>query len=199
MDCFLSKFMRGHLGYCCALKGHHNFLRHCPPASRGRAVPNKRDTGMRRRAGWEGELPLKKEQQHECWVTDCSSASPHQPSLGSNSDRRRRSGCRAPAAPGTTPAPNVQLIVEDVQAGVEEKAEEGSNGDVWVLGRRKVLDFPLPVSPHLHLVAPAQQKMLLGLSSCAWWGLTDSIIRQKGGKKQQKPSGVHHCSSTDHL
>lgn len=45
-----------------------------------------------------------------------------------------------------------------------------------------MFDFLLPVSPHLHLVAPAQQKMLLGLSSCAWWGPTDSTIRQKGGK-----------------
>lgn len=36
----------------------------------------------------------------------------------------------APAAPGTVPDPNVRLIVEDVQAGVEEKAGEGSNGYV---------------------------------------------------------------------
>lgn len=164
--------MRGHLSYCCVLKGHHNFPRPCPPASRGcaelgSAVPKEEDTGMGRGAGWEGELPLEREQQHECWVPRCSSPSPHQPSLGSNSDRRRRSRCRAlRLLPGTMPGPNVQLTVEDVQAGVEEEAGEGSNGHVWILGRRKVLDFPLPASSHLHLVAPAQQKMLLGLCLC---------------------------------
>lgn len=47
------------------------------------------------------------------------------------------------AAPGTTPDPQVQLTGEDVQAGVEEKTGEGSNGDVCVLGRRRVFDFPL--------------------------------------------------------
>lgn len=48
-----------------------------------------------------------------------------------------------------------------------------------------MLDFSLPVSPYLYLVAPAQQKMLLGLSSCAWWGPTDSTVRQKGGKSSK--------------
>lgn len=57
-DCFLFKFMRGHLSYCCVLKGHHNFARHCPPASRGcaelsSAVPKEEDTGMGRGTGWE--------------------------------------------------------------------------------------------------------------------------------------------------
>lgn len=183
--------MRGHLSYCCVLKGHHNLHRHCPPGSRGcaelsSAVPKEEDTGMGRGAGWEGELPLESEQQHKCWVPGCSSPSPHQPNLGSNSDRRRWSRRRALLLLlGTVPGPNVQLIVEDVQAGVEEKAGEQSNGDVWVLGRRKVLDFPLPASPHSHLVAAAQQKMLLGLSVCALWGPTGCTTRQEGRKSSK--------------
>lgn len=64
----------------------------------------------------------------------CSSPSPPQPSPGSDSDRQRRSR-RAPAAPGTTPGPEVHLIVEDLQAAVQEKAGERSNGDAWLLGR----------------------------------------------------------------
>lgn len=92
--------MKSHLGCCCVLKGHHNFPRHCPPASRGcaelsSAVPKGENTGMGRGAGWEGELPLEREQQRECWGTGCSSPAPHQPSLGSDSDRRRRSHRRA--------------------------------------------------------------------------------------------------------
>lgn len=83
------------------------------------------------------------------------------------------------------PGPNVQLTVEDVQAGVQEEAGEGSNGHVWILGRRKVLDFPLPASSHLHLAAPAQQKVLLGHSVCALWGPTGSTIRQKGRKSSK--------------
>lgn len=57
----------------------------------------------------------------------------------------------APAAPRHHARANVQLIVEDVQAGVEEKAGKGSNGDVWVLGRRCLIShcqyLLTPVSP----------------------------------------------------
>lgn len=53
---------------------------------------------------------------------------------------------------------------------------------VYRRGERRLV-FPLPASPHF--VAPAQQGMLLGLSSCTSQSLTGSTIKQRGGKSSK--------------
>lgn len=69
MDYFLSLSI---LGYCCVLEGHHNFPR---PTSEQRPrkalLSSAQGKGHRDEKGSrvEGELPLQREQQPECWVT----------------------------------------------------------------------------------------------------------------------------------
>lgn len=112
MDSFLFKFMRGQKVITTSPG---------PPGSRGRAklcsaVPKKGDTGMRRGAGWEGELPLKGSSSPSAG----SQAAPVHLLLSQALAAPGRDGAAAELLPGTMPGPDVQLIVEGVQAGVEK-------------------------------------------------------------------------------
>lgn len=131
---FPFQFTRDHPGHCCVLRGRHSFPRRCPPASRGRAelgsaMPTGADARTGRRAGREGELPLNKGAAARALGRRPGPA--HLPisqalartTAGRDGAAAESSGCLQ-ALSGTLPSCNVQLIMEDFKACMEEKAGE---------------------------------------------------------------------------